>query len=185
MVISHESLNSVFCLTATFMSFKMATMQLSVGTGHLNLVTIYQPPHSPGFFAEFQDIPDESVTWPIGLVICDDMNCPSKAGIIDPQIQCIDDTDMCQHTKEYTNIKEGTLDLIITMLLNPKVSSIRGVVFCISDHSIITAPIDKSRPQAACQMFEARNFKKLEMNKFRSRLSAYNVFNGAKTNVND
>ena len=163
-VILQESLRAwSFYLAGKFTSFEVDTTQLSVGTGRLNLLTIYhRPRQSSRFFAEFHDLLDEIVTLSGGHIICGSQDCTSKTGIIDQQMQqIIDDYDLCQHINEHTH-SEGHTPSRYHFTAEPKISSISIADLSFSDHSMVIASTDISRPLPACQTFEAWNFKTLD-----------------------
>ena len=72
--------------------FEVSALHLTVNTGRINFMTIYQLPHLAEFLDEFHNLLSQVTPMPGCLFICGDMNCSSSIGDIDKQQQIIDDS---------------------------------------------------------------------------------------------
>ena len=187
-VVSRESLYArPFNLVGKYTSFEVSTVYLWLPASRLNLLTIYRPPKSTGFFTELQDFLDEVVALPGGLYICGDMNCLAPtAGHVDRQLErLIDDYDLRQHVKEQTHKHDGILDFIITRPQDPQVSKTCVEDIGFPDHYLVTTTLEVVRPWPVRATFVARNIKAMDVTSFRSKMLASDVCTGPKSTTND
>ena len=102
-------------LSGKYSSVEILAAQCSTKTGRLNLVAIYRPPKSTGFFGEFESLLNEIMDLPGKLLLCGDFNCRSHVTNVDIASQLKDiliKHDLVQHVTSPTHRLGGLLDLI-------------------------------------------------------------------------
>ena len=177
-VIARESLRvRQFNITGKFESFEISAVRLIIRTGRFYFFTIYRPSRSPGFHEEFRHFSCKVIILPGSLYICGDMNCPSKIKdqVNEKMQQISNHYNLVQHIQESTHNRDGLLHLVITSSLNPEVTSMHVEDPGISDHSLVVATLGTARPRSRCETFAMQNMKSIDINKFRSLLTASEV----------
>jgi hypothetical protein len=164
-------------------SFDVQVVRINIGTERFLFVNTYRPPRTDinCFLDELSDVVDEVdevVSLGMHLVILGDFNCPGDAPTefdsrLEAWLSCYD-MSVSTGGPTHLNFDGGLsrLDLIAESGHPRKLSDASVVLTGFSDHRLLTAVLDCTRPPAAVVTYSYRDIRRLDVSAFRNLFSA-------------
>ena len=189
-IVAHKSLNAKpINLQYNYSSFESVVVRLSVSNNkRLNVVVLYRPPRSADFVNEIHMLIQESASMRGETIIVGDFNSPSSASgdLIDTDLNfAIESENFANHVTEPTHSANNILDLVLSSQLSNIVQSITVNDVSLSDHLLVIANLSCSFIHNPPITFAMRNYKRLDVNEFRMRLSKSTFVTNPPQSVND
>src|SRR5271163_4291895 len=162
-------------------SFELLLAKVANCALGLTIAIVYRAPGtSAGEFAtELSDLVDSGR---LGLryIICGDLNCPGPAGtkgLITVELaEVIDGHSLRQHVLEPTHRAGNILDHILTPAEKVTITDTVVTDVGLSDHFLVTCQVAASIDRPPILKSTFRNWKRLDLNKFKDKLCSSAVF---------
>ena len=191
-VIHRSSITVKLCNVSTFTSFECLNFVISHGKHSVRTVALYRPPPSAAnklketmFHEDFGQLVSSISNK--NLLILGDFNFHWD----EPDnrhtrllVQLFDSADLVQHVSQPTHRGGHILDWVVSRSdKDIFVQSMSVEDLLMSDHFLIKFTTNMARPSAPKKKIQARNFKKMDMNSFRSSLSMSDLVNSPPDDV--